>query len=101
MHCQCYRGHFTFDTHFNNIKTLNVLKEANKNFCIVPCYMSIPIEEENKNPCNFLEHLCTASKQTDMLHKNQQLTWFLFQQEAGPLPLLELSHLLLQEVRCE
>lgn len=29
------------------------------------------------------------------------LTWFLFQQGAAPLPLLGLSHLLLQEVRCE
>lgn len=38
---------------------------------------------------------------TDWSASEKQLTWFLFQQEAGPLPLLELSHLLLQEVRCE
>lgn len=63
--------------------------------------MSVPTEEENKNPCNLLEHFLYVNKTDWSASEKQQLTWFLFQQEAGPLPLLELSHLLLQEVRCE
>lgn len=48
-------------------------------------------EKGHRNSCNSLGCRCPKPG----------LTWFLFQQGAGPLPLLGLSHLLLQEVRCE
>lgn len=77
----------------NNIQALHVTKEAYRNFCAVPV-MSIPTEELQE-PSQFAHTSDWSAAQ------KQQLTWFLFQQGAGPLPLLELSHLLLQEVRCE
>lgn len=78
---QCAAG-----TLMNNTQTP---KWEQRGICAAPC-CTAP-EAGHKSSCSSLGCLCTKAGPT----------WFLFQQGAGPLPLLGLSHLLLQEVRCE
>lgn len=75
---QCVTG-----TLINNTQTL----KGSEDEFLLPT----PPEKGHRNSCNSLGCRCPKPG----------LTWFLFQQGAGPLPLLGLSHLLLQEVRCE